>query len=145
MTNLQTLLDEREISRGLALFARILDTKRWDDIGEVFAHDLHFNYGAGGEGLHWELSRDGVDVMCLVATLTDTPAMARSGIVLDADPQFTPMNPDAVVDGALANLGHTPLWFAAGGEVAQAIRATPRAALTEAMSRSSAKLWGIDI
>ncbi|EQB08875.1 hypothetical protein L288_07105 [Sphingobium quisquiliarum P25] len=49
MTTLQSLLDEREITRGLGHFARILDQKRWDDLTTVFAHDLAFNYGAGGE------------------------------------------------------------------------------------------------
>lgn len=49
MQALQTLLDERDITRGLGLFARILDEKRWDDLNQVFADDLTFNYGAGGE------------------------------------------------------------------------------------------------
>ena len=31
------------------MFARILDHKKWDDLGNVFAADLSFNYGAGGE------------------------------------------------------------------------------------------------
>ncbi len=46
---LQTLLDERDITRGLSRFARILDTKSWDDLGDVFAHDLSFDYGTGVE------------------------------------------------------------------------------------------------
>ena len=49
MTTVQTLLDEREIIRGLSRFARILDQKRWDDLADVFARDLTFNYGSGGE------------------------------------------------------------------------------------------------
>lgn len=49
MTTLQMLSDEREILRGLARFARVLDSKRWDALGEVFAADLTFNYGSGGE------------------------------------------------------------------------------------------------
>ncbi len=47
--DLQSLLDEREITRGLARFARILDRKEWDRLGEVFADDLSFDYGATGE------------------------------------------------------------------------------------------------
>jgi short-subunit dehydrogenase len=97
------------------------------------------------EGLNWELAREGVDVMGLVATLTDTPAIARSGIVVDANSGFTPMDSHDVAAGALAHLGRTPVWFAAGEATAQALRDTPRAALTEAMSRNSAALWGIDI
>lgn len=45
----QSLLDEREIIRGLSRFARILDGKQWDRLGDVFAHDLSFDYGAGGD------------------------------------------------------------------------------------------------
>ncbi|NIJ18247.1 nuclear transport factor 2 family protein [Sphingobium vermicomposti] len=45
MTDLQSLLDERAITRGLSRFARILDQKRWDDLGDVFADDLTFHYG----------------------------------------------------------------------------------------------------
>jgi 3-phenylpropionate/cinnamic acid dioxygenase small subunit len=46
---IQTLLDEREITRALSQFARILDNKRWDDLSVVFAEDLSFDYGSGGE------------------------------------------------------------------------------------------------
>jgi len=95
------------------------------------------------EGLHWELARDGVDVMCAVATLTDTPAMRRSGIQMDADPNFIAMDAATVARGALRNLGATAVWFAAGEETAQALRTAPRAALTDTMSRTSARLWGL--
>ncbi len=47
--DIQSLLDEREISRSLSRFARILDGKSWEALGEVFAHDLRFNYGDGLE------------------------------------------------------------------------------------------------
>lgn len=46
---LRELIDERAIRRGLARFARILDTKDWPALGEVFADDLTFDYGQGGE------------------------------------------------------------------------------------------------
>lgn len=49
MPQLQALFDEREITRGLSRFARILDTKSWDQLSNVFADDLSFNYGSGGE------------------------------------------------------------------------------------------------
>jgi len=45
----QILLDERDITRGLARFARILDGKQWDALGEVFAEDIKFDYGSGGD------------------------------------------------------------------------------------------------
>jgi 3-phenylpropionate/cinnamic acid dioxygenase small subunit len=47
--SLQILLDEREITRGLSRFARILDGKIWDELSDVFADDLCFDYGSGGE------------------------------------------------------------------------------------------------
>lgn len=47
MVDLQALLDEREIARGLSRFARILDKKRWEELSDVFAEDLSFEYGSG--------------------------------------------------------------------------------------------------
>lgn len=49
MSELATLLAEREIMRGLARFARVLDAKDWDALGEIFAEDVAFDYGAAGE------------------------------------------------------------------------------------------------
>lgn len=49
MTMQQTLRDERDIRHGLARFARVLDHKQWDALGDVFAEDLSFDYGHGGE------------------------------------------------------------------------------------------------
>ena len=49
MTGLQPLLDEREIMRGLARFARILDAKQWAALDEVFASDISFDYGSGDD------------------------------------------------------------------------------------------------
>lgn len=45
----QALLDEREIIRGLSRFARILDNKQWDQLVDVFAQDIIFDYGTGGD------------------------------------------------------------------------------------------------
>ena len=45
--DLQALLDEREIERGLSRFARILDGKQWDSLADVFAADVTFDYGSG--------------------------------------------------------------------------------------------------
>lgn len=47
--DIQVLLDERDISRGLSTFARILDGKRWQDLHLVFAMDIEFDYGTGEE------------------------------------------------------------------------------------------------
>jgi ketosteroid isomerase-like protein len=45
--NIQLLLDERDINRALASFARIADTKSFDALGNVFAEDVRFDYGSG--------------------------------------------------------------------------------------------------
>ena len=44
---LRELQDERDIQRGLCRFARILDAKEFSALGDVFAHDLTYNYGEG--------------------------------------------------------------------------------------------------
>lgn len=44
-----TASDERHILNQLGEFARILDTRNWDRVGEVFADDISFNYGDGRE------------------------------------------------------------------------------------------------
>lgn len=44
---LQHLLDERHIHGGLARFARIADGRHWDQLTDVFASDITFNYGTG--------------------------------------------------------------------------------------------------
>ena len=82
--------------------------------------------------------------MCVVAGLTDTPAMARSGMVSD-HAGITAMNSNDVAAGGLAQLGRAPVWYAVGDANAAAMRQVKRVDLTDAMSRSSAALWGIDI
>lgn len=54
MTALQMLLDERAIVRALSQFARIADTKKFGELGEVFADNVTFDYGSGHDerGLH---------------------------------------------------------------------------------------------
>ena len=44
-----TISDERAIANALGTFARILDRRQWQRIGEVFADDIGFNYGDGRE------------------------------------------------------------------------------------------------
>lgn len=41
--------DEREILNKLGEFARILDGRRWQDVEQVFAANVSFNYGDGKE------------------------------------------------------------------------------------------------
>jgi hypothetical protein len=45
--DLTILNAERAIRDGLARFARLLDNKRWAELGDVFAEDLAFDYGMG--------------------------------------------------------------------------------------------------
>ena len=56
------------------------------------------------EALWMELGQRGVDVLSVVAGLTDTPAMRRSGAVTDDSP-MAPMPADDVAAEALAALG----------------------------------------
>lgn len=46
---LRALQDEREILRRLGRFARVLETKDFSALGDIFAHDLVFDYGQGGD------------------------------------------------------------------------------------------------
>lgn len=97
------------------------------------------------EGLHWELSGEGVDVLCAVAGLTDTPAMRRSGLSFSAAAEkgFTAMNPTEVARGALEALGRSAVWYAVGEATVTAMRALPRPQLTRALSEASAALYQI--
>lgn len=45
--SLQDLIDERDILRSLARFARIADGRKWDALGDVFPDDVTFDYGFG--------------------------------------------------------------------------------------------------
>jgi uncharacterized protein len=97
------------------------------------------------EGLHWELAREGIDVLCAVAGLTDTPAMRRSGVSFSAAATagYVAMDAAEVARGALAQLGKAAVWYAVGQATADAMRAMPRPQLTEAMSAGSAALFQV--
>jgi uncharacterized protein len=99
------------------------------------------------EGLHWELRREGIDVLCAVAGLTDTPAMRRAGVSLTAAAAsgYVAMDAADVARGALAALGTVPVWYAVGQGTADAMRAVPRPQLTESMSAASAALFGVTV
>ena len=99
------------------------------------------------EGLHWELTRQGLDVLCAVAGLTDTPAMRRSGLSFSAAAAkgFTAMEPAEVARGALGQLGRAAVWYAVGEATAAAMRALPRPQLTLAMSEASAALYQVPL
>jgi short-subunit dehydrogenase len=97
------------------------------------------------EGLHWELRSEGIDVMCAIAGLTDTPAMRNSGLSFSAAAAsgFRPLDAADVARGALENLGRGALWYAVGAEAAAAMRATPREQLTVTMTGATAALYGV--
>jgi len=97
------------------------------------------------EGLHWELAREGIDVLCAVAGLTDTPAMRRSGLSFSAaaDQGYVAMNAAEVARGALEQLGQVAVWYAVGEAAALALRQMPRAQLTQVMSEASAALYQV--
>lgn len=60
ISTLQMIVDEREIIKGLGLFARMIDGKSWSEIGGVFADNVVFDYGDG---------TDQFGVLSLVATM----------------------------------------------------------------------------
>ncbi|HUL18989.1 MAG TPA: SDR family NAD(P)-dependent oxidoreductase [Steroidobacteraceae bacterium] len=97
------------------------------------------------EGLHWELGPAGLDVLCAVAGLTDTPAMRRSGLSFSAAAEkgYHAMSAEAVARGALEQLGQVPVWYAVGEATAGALRQLPRPQLTAAMSEASAAMYGV--
>jgi short-subunit dehydrogenase len=97
------------------------------------------------EGLHWELAGAGIDVLCAVAGLTDTPAMRRSGVSFTAAAAagYLAMDAAQVARGALEQLGRSAVWYAVGQQTADAMRAMPRAQLTQAMSAGSAALFQV--
>jgi short-subunit dehydrogenase len=99
------------------------------------------------EGLHWELAPQGLDVLCAVAGLTDTPAMRRSGLSFEAAAAkgYQAMPASAVARGALAQLGRAPVWYAVGEAVAQAMRQLPRPQLTVALSEASAAMYQVPL
>lgn len=49
LASLRELQDEREIERGLGLFARALDSKAYEELRNLFAEDMTYNYGDGLE------------------------------------------------------------------------------------------------
>lgn len=49
MRDIERLFDDSEITQALGRFARIIDQRHWSGLPEVFAEDVVFDYGAGGE------------------------------------------------------------------------------------------------
>ena len=53
------------------------------------------------------------------------------------------MDAAAVARGALEQLGRAALWYAPGDAAAQALRALPRAVVTESMTQAAAALYNL--
>jgi short-subunit dehydrogenase len=98
------------------------------------------------ESLWIELGQRGVDVLALVAGLTDTPAMHRSGVRFD-DPTFVAMSADDVAEEAIGALGRGPVHVAGkqNREMAAALWPAPRVELISAMSAGAASLYGLAV
>jgi len=97
------------------------------------------------EGLHWELKRDGVDVLCAVAGLTATPAMARSGILAVNNSGFAAKDPDELAREVLASLGKRPVWYAVGSVIAAVMHILPRQSISQKLTMGAAALYKIKV
>ena len=95
------------------------------------------------EGLWMDLGQHGVDVVAIMAGLTDTPAMRRVGVVGDDEPPFPMMTADAVAVEALEALGRGPVHLSGDidGSIQQAIWPRPRADSIAESTAGSAVLW----
>jgi len=95
------------------------------------------------ESLWIELGQSGVDVLAVVAGLTDTPAMRRSGLVMEGA-GFVAMDPGDVVDEALAALpGGGPMLVVGeqNREMARAFWPQDRGEIVELMTGGAAGLY----
>ncbi len=95
------------------------------------------------EALWFELGAAPIDVLCLVAGATRTPAMANSGAALGAG-GIEAMEADDVAREGLAQLGKGPVWVAGerNRQLAEGLRSAPREAVIRAMSAASAQIFG---
>jgi short-subunit dehydrogenase len=88
------------------------------------------------EALWSELKPYGVNVLGLIAGVTDTPAMKASGGRFDRDGPNPPMHPDDVADEGLAQLGKLPVWVAgeSNREFSQLLRSPDRVQIIDMMT-----------
>lgn len=98
------------------------------------------------QSLWHELAPSNVDVLCLVAGATRTPAMAESGLAFDGDEAsgFSVMESDHVASEGLAHLRDGPVWIAgeANRGAAAMMQTMPRKSLVELMSQATANMYG---
>lgn len=97
------------------------------------------------QSLWHEMAPDNINVLCLIAGATRTPAMASSGLDLDTEKEGGPaiMESADVASEGLANLANGPVWIAGEGnrETAKMLDSIPRNDLVEAMSMATADLY----
>ncbi len=98
------------------------------------------------QSLWHELKPDNVHVLCLIAGATRTPAMADAGLDLSQEQEGGPAIMDAadVASEGLAQLANGPVWIPGEGNRAtmEMLKDVPRADLVEALSLSTAELFG---
>ena len=94
------------------------------------------------EGLWHELAPHGVDVLGAIAGATRTPAMLASSESFAAGYPGA-MEPDDVARGALAFLGHGPIWIAGESNrtTAKGLSPVPRIPLINGMSEATAAIY----
>jgi short-subunit dehydrogenase len=94
------------------------------------------------EGLWSELQTHDVDVLALVAGATLTPAMQRSGVVID--PNFPAMPSDEVAREGLDHLADGPVWVSGDANRIgfDYVRSLNRRDATATMSAAARALWG---
>ena len=96
------------------------------------------------EAMWAELDGTGVDVVCVLAGATATPAFLRTSVPTADDPSV--MDPAVVATNALAALGHGPV-VGASDELTQmfaGLYAVPRPLLIEGVSAGTRATFGLD-
>lgn len=96
------------------------------------------------EALWAELDGTGVDVVCVMAGTTATPAFLRTTAMSADDPAV--MDPADVARNALAALGHGPVVGASAEltDMVMAVYAVPRTMLIEGISAGTRATFGLD-
>ncbi len=96
------------------------------------------------EGLWFELKPFGVHVLGLMLSATNTPAMARLGMIMD-NPEFPADDPAVVVAEGLDQLPNGPIWVARGrADMAKFMSGMERSEAVTLMSNAGRALFAKD-
>jgi len=97
------------------------------------------------EGLWAELAPSGVEVLCLVPGVTDTPSLRRAGSVVGST-KLPGLDPDAVAEEGLLHLGEGPVWVA--GETTRDVHgfllSLPRAEAADYLEIGTRRIFGLE-